>query len=241
MPATLLARLALALPLFAALSCAPAALAQSPAPSMGEHGMLLFGGRDGLFLSHLPMFHRPHDTQVVLQVHLANRRHEAQLQRELAAHPQLWTVVPERFELDRLAPGARQPLRSFHADVVRGHFERGGKTIHANDEFIVDRVVFDHRLAPTGGPGATLVYRVVDAGPAAREHFLVHWIATRPDADHVVRVLTPAPAALPPQIELARGPALAATPEALQHALGQAGASSARVDRAIYLETGDLE
>jgi hypothetical protein len=208
---------------------------------MGEHGMLLFGGHDGLFLSHLPMFHRPHDTQVVLQVHLANRRHEEELRRELAARPQMWTVVPERFELDRLAPEASQPLRSFHADVVQGHFERGGKTVHANDEFIVDRVVFDHRLAPTGGPGAKLVYCVVDAGPAAREHFLVHWIATRPDADHVVRVLTQAPAALPPQVELARGQALAATPAALQRALRRAGAASPRVDRTIYLETGDLE
>ena len=163
------------------------------------------------------------------------------MRRELAARPQVWTVVPERFELDRLAPDAGLPLRSFHADVVQGHFERGGKTIHANDEFIVDRVVLDHRLAPTGGPGATLTYRIVDAGPAAREHFLVHWIATRPDADHVVRVLTPAPCALPQQIDLARAQALAATPEALQRALGRAGAASARVDRTIYLETGDLQ
>jgi hypothetical protein len=46
---------------------------------------------------------------------------------------------------------------------------------------------------------------------------------------------------LPVQVELARGPALAATPAALQRALREAGAASARVDRTIYLETGDLE
>ena len=240
MIASSLARLALALPLAAALLAAPAVRAQE-ASSMGEHGMLLFGGRDGLFLSHLPMFHRPHDTQVVLQVHLADPGHDAALRRELAARPQVWTVVPERFELDRLAPDAGRPLRSFRADIVQGHFERGGRTIHSGDGVVVDRVVLDHRLAPTGGPGATLAYRVVDAGPAAREHFLVHWIATRPDADHVLRVLTPARAALPPQVELARGDSLAATPLALQRALRQAGSRSARVDRTIYLETGDLE
>ena len=237
MIASLLTRLAL----IAALVGALPAHAQAPAPSMGEHGMLLFGGRDGLFLSHLPMFHRPHDTQVVLQVHLADRRHEEALRRELAARPQVWTVVPERFELDRLAPEASHPLRAFRADVVQGHFERGGKTIYRSDDVIVDRVAFDHRLAPTGGPGATLAYRIVDAGPTAREHFLVHWIATRPDADHVVRVLTPAHAALPRQVELARGTTLAATPEALQGALRHAGGATARVDRTIYLETGDLE
>jgi len=241
MLATVLPRIALALPLAAALLGAPAARAQSPQPSMGEHGMLLFGGRDGLFLSHLPMFHRPHDTQVVLQVHLADRRHDEALRQELAARPQVWTVAPEPFELDRLAPQALQPLRSFRADVVRGHFERGGKTIHKGDDVIVDRVVFHHRLLPASDPGATLVYRLVDAGAGAREHFLVHWIATRPDADHVLRVMTPGPAVLPRQVELARGHSLAASPAALQRALRQAGAASASVGPALYLETGDLE
>jgi hypothetical protein len=234
-------RLVLALTFAAACGAAPGVHAQAPGPSMGEHGMLLFGGRDGLFLSHLPMFHRPHDTQVVLQVHLPDPRQDEELRRDLASRPQVWTVVPERFELDRLAPDAPRPLRSFRADVVQGHFERGGKTMHAGDEFIVDRVVFEHRLAPTRGLGATLAYRVVDAGPAAREHFLVHWIATRPDADHVLRVTTPAPATLPRQVELPRGQGLTASPAALQRALRQAGATTARVDRTLYLETGDLE
>ena len=226
-----------------ALVFAPAtrAQAQAPAPSMGEHGMLLFGGGDGLFLSHLPMFHRPHDTQVVLQVHLANREHDEELRRQLAAHPEVWTIVPEHFELDRLAPKAKHPLRKFHADVVSGHFERGGRTVYQGDEFIVDRVVFDHRLAPTSGPGATLTYRIVDAGAGVQEHFLVHWIATRPDADHVVRVMTPPDTRLPKQVELARGDTLSADPKALEAALHKTGAEWAHVDQSIYLETGDLE
>ena len=226
-----------------ALVSAPAtrAQAQAPAPSMGEHGMLLFGGGDGLFLSHLPMFHRPHDTQVVLQVHMANREHDEELRRQLAAHPEVWTIVPEHFELDRLAPKAKHPLRKFHADVVSGHFERGGRTVYQGDEFIVDRVVFDHRLAPTSGPGATLTYRIVDAGAGVQEHFLVHWIATRPDADHVVRVMTPPDTRLPRQVELARGDTLSADPKALEAALHKTGAEWAHVDQSIYLETGDLE
>ena len=223
------------------LLLAPAASAQAPGSSMGEHGMLLFGGGDGLFLSHLPMFHRPHDTQVVLQVHLANRAHEEELRRQLAAHPDVWTIVPEHFELDRLAPKAKHPIRKFHADVVSGHFERGGKTVYQGDEFIIDRVVFDHRLAPTSGPGSTLNYRVVDAGPGVQEHFLVHWIATRPDADHVLRVMTPPDTRLPSQVALTRGDSLSAQPQALEAALHRAGAESAHVDQSIYLDTGDLE
>ena len=239
MPANALARLAQTLLLAAAALVAPLACAQGP--SFGEHGMVLFGGRDGLFLSHMPMFHRPHDTQVILQVHLADSRRDAALRRELAVRPVLWTIVPERFELDRLAPDAADPIRTFHADVVRGHFERGGKMQSSGDAFIVDRVLFDHRLAPSPTPAATLQYRVVDAGGGTREHFLVHWIATRPDADHILRVRTPKRATLPAQIELRRGASLSSTPRELQQALRQAGAPSARVDAAIYLETGDLE
>jgi hypothetical protein len=238
MPTLSLARLAQVF-LLAVAAAAPAAAAQGP--SFGEHGMVLFGGRDGLFLSHMPMFHRPHDTQVVVQVHLADPHRDAALRRELAARPGLWTIVPERFELDRLAPDAADPLRTFHADVVRGHFERGGRTQSHGDEFVVERVLFDHRLAPSPTPAATPRYQVVDAGGGTREHFLVHWIATRPDADHILRVLTPTRARLPPQVELPRGASLASTPRELQHALRQSGATSARVGPAIYLETGDLE
>lgn len=245
----MIARHLLALLAATGLLLASGAHAQAPAHahasahegSMGEHGMLLFGGGDGLFLSHLPMFHRPHDTQVVLKVHLANREHEEELRRELAAHPAVWTIVPEHFELDRLAPKAKHPIRRFHADIVNGHFERGGQTAYTGDEILVDRVVFDHRLVPTGKPGATLKYLVVDAAPGVQEHFLVHWIATRPDADHVVRVMTPPDTRLPRQVELPRGDSLSAEPKALEAALHKRGAEWAHVDQSIYLETGDLE
>ncbi len=221
-----------------ALLAAPALQAQS----MGVHGMVLFGGRDGLFLSHMPMFHRPHDTQVVLQVHLADPRRDAALRRELAARPRLWTIVPERFELDRLEPGAADPIHGFRADVVLGHFERGGRVRSQGDAFVIDRVVFDHRLTPAPAAGAPLRYRLVDAGPGAREHFLLHWLDTRPDADHVVRVTTLSPATLPAQIAVPRvGSALSATPAQLQRGLRDAGAASARVVSEPYLETSDLE
>ena len=242
----------IARPLHALLLAAAALLANgaqaqvhvhAPAPdgSMGEHGMLLFGGGDGLFLSHLPMFHRPHDTQVVLRVHLANREHEDELRRQLAAHPAVWTIVPEHFELDRLAPKARHPIRKFRADIVNGHFERGGQTVYTGDEILVDRVVFDHRLVPAARPGARMKYLVVEAAPGAQEHFLVHWIDVRPGADHVLRVMTPPDTRLPRQVEVVRGDAPSAEPKALEAALHTAGAEWAHVDQSIYLETGDLE
>jgi hypothetical protein len=32
-------------------------------PRLGTHGMVLFGGHDGLYGYHLAMFHAPHDRQ----------------------------------------------------------------------------------------------------------------------------------------------------------------------------------
>ncbi|WP_373990514.1 hypothetical protein [Duganella sp. BuS-21] len=43
----------------------------------GEHGMVLFGGKKGLYASHLPMFHAPHDYQVILQLHVADAATDA--------------------------------------------------------------------------------------------------------------------------------------------------------------------
>ena len=231
---------ATATPRAQAAAPAPAAPAAS-APSMGTHGMALFGGADGLFVSHLPMFHRPHDTQVVLQVHLADARRDAALRRELARHPALWTIVPERFELDRLAPDASDPIRSFRADVVRGHFERGGKTESRDATIMIDRVVFDHRIGGAPAPDATRSYRIVDAGAGAHEHFLVRWIAARPGADHIVPFSAAAGTALPVQVDTPAGASLTASRDALQQALREAGVASARVGKTIYLETGDLE
>jgi hypothetical protein len=60
------------------LMLGPAAMAQTPevpqaqvpAPQhrMGVHGMVLFGSGPRLYASHIPMFHRPHDRQVVIAV-----------------------------------------------------------------------------------------------------------------------------------------------------------------------------
>lgn len=52
----------------AAALLAGAAVAAPQGVTHGTHGMALFGGKDALYTSHLPMFHAPHDYQLVLQV-----------------------------------------------------------------------------------------------------------------------------------------------------------------------------
>ena len=194
----------------------------------GEHGMVLFGGKDGLYTSHLPMFHAPHDYQVILRVHLADAAQEAALRARLDGKAALWTVAPEKFELDRLAPRAANPLREFKADMVLGHFEQGGKTQYAGATVVVDRVLLYRRLSPQSKRSGSARYMAV--GEGARR-FLVKRIDSRPDFDHIVA------------IEGATGRGVSVAKQDLQEPDGAllARAAQAKLIGTVYFYTDDLK
>jgi len=178
---------------------APMSTQGKPPATWGLHGMLLFGGADGLFASHLPMFYAPHDYHVVLELQLASPAIDAAMRARLAVTPALWTLVPEKFELARLAPGAAHPLLTFKADIVEGHFERGGKTIYPDVIVRVIRIMRYVQLDPHARPRATAHYLPVGQG---RTWFLVKEVDARPDFDHVVMLSAahaPAPMDVPVQ------------------------------------------
>ncbi|GJJ00302.1 hypothetical protein RugamoR64_08400 [Duganella rhizosphaerae] len=151
--------------------------------SYGEHGMALFGGKEGLYASHLPMFHAPHDYQVILQVHVADPATDAALRRRLDGKTALWTIAPEKFELSRLAPASAAPLRQFKADLVLGHFEQGGKTQFAASTVVVDEVLMYRQLSPAQKSSANASYVQIGSG---QQRYLVKQIDSRPDFDHIV-------------------------------------------------------
>lgn len=151
--------------------------------TFGEHGMALFGSKEGLYASHLPMFHAPHDYQVILKIHVADARVDAALRRRLGGKPLLWTLAPEKFELDRLAPQAAHPLTQFKADLVQGHFEQNGRTQYPAATVVVDQVLLYRQLSPEQNTSATARYRQIGDG---RQRFLVKEIDSRPDFDHIV-------------------------------------------------------
>lgn len=157
--------------------------AHAAGPTFGEHGMALFGGKDGLYAAHLPMFHAPHDYQVVLRLHVADTRLDAALKHRLDGKTALWTVAPEKFELDRLAPNADAPLRRFKADLVSGHFEQGGKTRYRNATLVVDQVLLFRKLSMAEKYATTATYLQIGNG---KQRFLIKEIDSRPDFDHIV-------------------------------------------------------
>jgi hypothetical protein len=163
--------------LVALASCTAAA-----ASTVGTHGMVLFGGADGLYASHLPMYHAPHDYQVVLRVHLADPAQDAALRARLEQQVTLWTLDPEKFAIDRLAPAAAMPLKTFKAGVVLGHFEQGGALQTRDAQFVIDKVLHFRQL-PMEARAAQRASYLQFGGPQRR--YLVKLIESRPDYDHI--------------------------------------------------------
>ncbi len=200
--------------------------------TFGQHGMVLFGGADGLYASHLPMFHAPHDYQVVLEVRLADPALDTALRQRLAAEPILWTLAPEKFELDRLAPGNATPLKSFKADLVLGHFEQGGKTQHPNAAIVVKQVLLFRRLSPQGA--VTPMSRYLQLGTGARR-FLVKEVDSRPDFDHIVAIEVPPRTATVPLLAPKTG-LMKTADEVIERLL-----PGTRVRATLYYSTDDLQ
>ncbi len=171
------------------LVLAGAAMGAERGPTWGQHGMAMFGGAQGLYASHLPMFHAPHDYQVILKLRLSDPALDAAVRARLDGKTALWTIAPEKFELFQFAPGSKPPFPRFRADLVLGHFEQDGKTQYANATVIVEQVVYFRKLSDQPSVANSASYIQVGSG---KQRFLVKEIDSRPDFDHIVAVTTPA-------------------------------------------------
>lgn len=186
----------------------------------GSHGMLVVG-TDVVYLSHLPMFHVPHNYQLIFEAAL-DADVLAEYRRDSAAHADTYyTLVPTgRWVLpDTIVDGAR-----FTADLYRGHFERGGTPIRQGVTVTVRHIVhfrrFDAGRAPE--PAQWIAFG------RGREHFLAHRIEAAPDMDQVVQ-LSPVPSEGQSVHPLRAG----------ELKVGDIVSSSA-VQRVLYTEYGDL-
>jgi hypothetical protein len=150
----------------------------------GTHGMLLFGTA-ALYASHLPMYHSPHDYQVLLQLEFSSPAQTAYTtSRQQFAQETVYTLDPEKFVLPEMV-GHPRP---FKADVYRGHFERGGTCIAKSATVRIRRVVYFRRLDPSEAAVPLPAYVLFGN---AQEQFLAHRIGGRPSHDHVLRVAAP--------------------------------------------------
>lgn len=141
-----------------------------PTDKPSVHGMVIFG-KSSIYLSHLPMFHNPHDYQALMEVTIAS---------DPRTEEGLYTIVPEKFSLPEMMANPRP----FKVEMYAGHFERGGKLI-GTTIVKIKKVLLFKKLNPLGKRPAQLTYYSFGNG---KDQFLVHKISSRPDFDHIIQV-----------------------------------------------------
>ncbi len=148
------------------------------------HGMLLFGGTAdaNIYASHLPMFHSPHDYQVLLRLALPDSVHALyKASRQQFPQERVYTIEPEVFVLPEMI---RYP-RPFKVQVYRGHFERGGTKIAENVVVEIRTILHVRKFDPQQKRAATSEYFVFGT---AKEAFVAHTISAKPDFDQICSV-----------------------------------------------------
>ncbi|MBI3544536.1 MAG: hypothetical protein HY075_14790 [Deltaproteobacteria bacterium] len=163
-------------------------VASARADRPSTHGMLLVGGKT-IYASHLPMFHSPHDYQVILEVRLRHPQGDAgaRYARDRAeTGEKVYTLVPEQFVLPDVV-GAK---RSFKGDIFRGHFERGGVAIIKGVTVDIVHVVHFRKFKPGASKPSVAPYLVFGRGP---DVFAAHLITSPPDFDQVLAARPLAP------------------------------------------------
>ena len=150
------------------------------------HGMLLFG-KNVTYVSHLPMFHAPHDYQVILKINLQDLPpSQAVIAYEAAksSGAALFTLVPEALDLAKVIAGVKT---SFMAEIFQGHFEQGGQIL-GTVKVGITAIIYAKKLESAPVQSAFQSYVAFGDGG---ENFAVHLIKGKPNFDSVVAVSAP--------------------------------------------------
>ncbi|MEO6531315.1 MAG: hypothetical protein ABIN10_09785, partial [Specibacter sp.] len=153
--------------------------------TMGVHGMLLFG-QETLYLSHLPMFHSPHNFQVIIEVGFDETASEAlRTDHESGGHD-LYTFEPIPFPITELNPQEGGPARpSIRGTIYRGHFENGGQPVARGAVAGVRNVVYFNELEVNASHAADKELSYLCFGRGGQLH-LAHRITASPDFDQIL-------------------------------------------------------
>lgn len=144
------------------------------------HGMLFFG-KQNIYLSHLPMFHEPHDYQAIFQVEIPPAVKTTYLNESSDAPSKIFTIVPEPFELPKMAKVGN----TFKAVLFKGHFERGGEAITGKFLVKISKVIQFNQLDENSAPQER--YFGFAFG-TSEEMFLAHEITSRPGFDQISQI-----------------------------------------------------
>ena len=199
------------------------------ADTPSTHGMLLFG-KNPIYLSHLPMFHSPHDYQVILKISLAPIEKDSNLDtflQEYQNSKNYFTVVPERMDLTKVIDGSK---KQFSVTLFEGHFERGGRSI-GKAIAVIEKIIFAMKLSPH----MPKQNRYLFLGEKD-DFYVIHLIESQPSYDAVYAVATP-------EVPIAERTILIANSSWILDPGKQSAAfndSDIQLSKTIYTEESDL-
>ncbi len=147
------------------------------------HGMLLFGS-EKIYVSHLPMFHSPHDYQIILELELSKADKQKYISdKNKNPNYTTYTIEPEKFIL----PDMVKNPKPFKVNLYRGHFERGGVEILKNITVKIVQVISFKKFNPEEMRSKTTNFILFGN---EKEQFLAHEITNKPDFEQIIEVKT---------------------------------------------------
>jgi hypothetical protein len=147
------------------------------------HGMLLFGS-EKIYVSHLPMFHSPHNYQIILELELSKSDKQKYVADKNKNNSYTtYTIEPEKFVL----PDMVNNPKAFKVNLYRGHFERGGVEILKNITVKIVNVIYFKKFNQEEIKAKTTNFILFGN---EKEQFLAHEITNKPDFEQIIEVKT---------------------------------------------------
>jgi hypothetical protein len=147
------------------------------------HGMLVFGN-EKIYASHLPMFHSPHDYQIILELEF-DKITQNLFVTDQENNPvyNTYTIEPEQFILPNMI---HNPL-PFKANLYRGHFERVGTKISSDIIVTIKNVIYYDKFNSDKARATANTFILFGN---EKENFIAHQITSKPDFDQIIQVKT---------------------------------------------------
>lgn len=145
---------------------------------MGIHGMALFTHGSSIYASHMPLYFKPHDVQLLYKL---DNNDLAVLQ--TVRDGDLITIKPEKFNLQRLMRGEKMVI---NVDLYSGHFERDGMLVYEGIPMSFDKQMYVRTFDDIKPSSTQQTYDVVPL----RENYnlYIHRILQAPSYDHIIGI-----------------------------------------------------
>ncbi|MFD2166244.1 hypothetical protein ACFSJY_08170 [Thalassotalea euphylliae] len=145
----------------------------------GIHGMALMQKGSTVFASHMPMYTKPHNVQLLYKLAVK----DVNLLQVVRDNP-LVTFKPETFNLQRLMRGEELAVVG---DVYIGHFERQGMAVYQGVTLTFDKQLFLREINEPEASSRIQEYSSVSYN-SKNDRLYIHHIQQKPSYDHILHI-----------------------------------------------------